>query len=187
MTETHVAHRTKESPGEAPQGGRHRLGKVILDEVRTLIPAWAFFFLVFLLLRLTRTEILRESHISKFPPSRVLIGSIIMAKGILLVDLIPLVKKTEKYPLLGAACLKSLAYFVVAFLFEYVEGVLDFRHEGYAAASRQFGRSLGSPVFWLLQVWLVFSIFLYSATRELAQKLGPKRFRELVFGRSSPS
>lgn len=171
--------------GEPPQGGMHRLRKVILEEVRILIPAWAFFFLMFLLLRVTRTEILRESHTREFPPSRVLIGSIVVAKGILSVDLIPFVKKVDKYPLLGAACLKALAYFVIVFLFEYVEAVLAFRHEGFAAGNRQFGRSLLTGYFWALQAWLVITVFVYSASRELARKLGPARFRELVFGQSS--
>jgi hypothetical protein len=131
-------------------------------------------------------EILKESHIHEMPPSRVFIGSIIVAKGILSVDLIPLVRRAEKYPLLGAAGLKALAYFMVIFLFEYTEELLESRHEGFAAASRQFGRTLWSGYFWVLQAWLFLTVFVYSATRELAHKLGPERFRELVFGRSSP-
>jgi hypothetical protein len=187
MTETHVAQRNLKPPEEPPQSRGRRLRNVIVEEVRTLIPAWAFFFLIFLLLRLTQVVALRDYHIHTFPASRVLLGSIVVAKGILLVDLVPFVKKAEKYPLLGVVCLKTLAYVVIVLLFEYIDGLLEFRHEGLAAANRQFGRNFMSFHFWVLQAWLIITVFAYSATRELANKLGRERFHELVFGRSSPA
>jgi hypothetical protein len=174
-------------PEQPPPGGARRLWKRVLEEGRSLVPTWLFFFSLFFLLRLMRMEVLRDQKVQTLPRSLVFIGSLIVAKGILLVDLVPFVKRVRRFPVFWAASLKTLAYFVVVFVFQYLDGLWDLRHEGVRAATREFGRSLLGLSFWVNQVWLVVLLFVYSATRELFHRLGAEKFREVFFGRSSAS
>jgi hypothetical protein len=166
-----------------PQTKGPRLRKRILEEVAKLIPAFFFFSFLFSLLWLTQTVILAEHHLHTLPPSRVLIGSVIVAKGLLLIDIIPVLKKLESRAVLVGAFWKTWCYFAVLMFFQYLEMLVDRRHEGWAAGSREFWRCLGEPAFWVLQLWLLISLFAFSATRSLVQKLGRQRFRELLIGR----
>jgi hypothetical protein len=185
MTGTHVELKQRQEVPERPPPGRvHRIGRRLLEEGRSLVPAWLFFFSLFFLLRLMRTQIPKEQQGGTLPPSRVLLGSLLVAKGILLVDLIPFVKRLARFPVFGSASLKTLAYYLICFLFQYLDELLGLRHQGMAAATREFGRNLLRFGFWVDQVWLVVLLFGYSATRELFHHLGPTRFREVFFGRS---
>jgi hypothetical protein len=166
-----------------PQTKGKRLKKRFLEEVASLIPAFFFFSFLFSLLWLTQTVILAEHHLHTLPPSRVLIGSVIVAKGLLLIDIIPVLKKLEARVVLVGAFWKTWCYFVVLIFFQYLETLFDRRHEGWAAGNRMFWLSVGEPAFWVLQLWLIVSLFAFSATRSLVQKLGRQRFRELLIGR----
>jgi hypothetical protein len=183
MTGTHVELERRQLPERPPPGRVHRLARRLLEEARSLVPTWMFFCSLFYLLRLIRLEIARNQGWT-LPHSRVLLGSVVVAKGILAVDMIPFIRKVEKFPVFGAALLKTLAYYVIVFLFEFADGVFELRHQGMAAATREFGRSLLTSGFWVDQVWLVVLLFAYSATRELFHHLGPQKFREVFFGRS---
>jgi hypothetical protein len=183
MPGTHLAIEKQDVPGTPPRRKRNRLVEFVLEEARSLLPAWLFFLALFVLLRLTRMEILAEHHIRTFPPSRVLLGSIVVAKGILLVDLIPFIKTMERSSVLEAAALKTLSYYVIVFVFEAVDGIFELRREGFVPASLEFVRQLSTAGFWVIQVWLVLLLFAYSAARELSHKLGPRRFRELLIGK----
>lgn len=152
----------------------------ILDELRELLPAWAFFLLLFSLLWFTEHVLLAEHHFRGRPPSRILIGSFIVAKGLLLADLIPVLKRLDRVAIVSAAGVKTLFYVIVVFLLQYVEVLFDLRHQGLMGASRTFGRILGTAEFWLLETWLVTSLFIFSATKELIQTLGRKRFWVLL-------
>ena len=183
MAGTRVAE--KPPPGASPPveiGGR-RLWKRALEEVVSITPAWIFFTLLFSLLWLTQAAILREHRLHPVPPLRVLVGSILVAKGLLLIDMIPLFRELEKKPVLVAAFWKMWYYFVALFLLQYLDGLFDHRHQGWAAGNRAFLAGLSLPQFWVLQLWLVVSLFLFSAIRNLVHKLGRQRSRELLIGR----
>lgn len=187
MAGTRLALDKEMHPETPPVHGRRRFRAFVLEEVRSLVPAWLFFLALFVLLRLMRVEILLENHIRTLPPSRVLLGSIVVAKGILLMDLLPFVKTVERRPVVPAALFKTLCAFVIVFGFEFLDGVLELRREGFIPATAEFGRRLSTISFWIMQTWLLVLLFSYSATRELSAKLGPTRFRELMFGRRPPA
>src|SRR5687768_184760 len=79
-------------------------------EARRLMPAWLFFFLSFSLLRLTQTAVLQEFGVSVMPQSRVLAGSILVAKAIITVDSLRMLAALENRPVLTAALCKTLLY-----------------------------------------------------------------------------
>jgi hypothetical protein len=185
MPDTKVLSESRAQKAAPPERKGRRLWKRVQKELRSLVPAWVFFYVLFSLLRLTQTAVLTEHHITASPPSRVLIGSLIVAKSVLLVDLIPFLRRLESKPVVVAAAGKTVSYFLIVFIFEYLDLLVVHRREGLTAATRRFGSELTSSLFWVLQLWMFLLLFTYSATRALSRTFGAKRFREVLFGRSS--
>jgi len=178
------ASRQKRAEGASPPERRsRRLWKAIRHELRTLFPIWLFFFSSFYLLRLTHTAILEEYKIHTFPPSQVLVGSLIIAKVFLLADKLRFVKRCEDRPVVVSAYWKGWIYVGLVFLFEYAEDVFDLRHLGFAKANEAVVARFSTLRFWLMQVWLVILIVGFILHREFIRKIGRERFREVFLGR----
>jgi len=159
-----------------------RLWKGIRREVRTLFPIWLFFFLSFSLLRLTQTSVLEEYKIHTFPPSQVLVGSLLIAKIFLVADKLRFVNHFEDRPVLVSALWKSWIYVGLTLLLEYAEDLFDLRHLGFAKANDEMAVRLSTLRFWLLQVWLVLLLSGFIVSREFVRKMGRERFREVFLG-----
>jgi hypothetical protein len=175
--------RRRSTPEPAPRSRWSRIWRRALLEGKSLLPTWLFFFVSFSLLRATQTVILQEfGPASLMPPSKVLVGSLIVAKGVRTVDALRLFARMKDQPVILAALFKSLVYFLVAFAFQYSEAVFQHRHLGLSEATGAFVERMSHLHFWLIQVWLLILLFVYSATRTLAQRLGRGRFKHLFFG-----
>jgi hypothetical protein len=151
-------------------------------EALHLLPTFVYLFLAFSLLRLTQSVILKEAGIHAVPPSKVLVGSIIVAKALLTVDKFNLFKRLERRPVIGIALTKTLVYFMAALLFQYGDGLYEFRHLELSAASRQVAARFSTPRFWVIQAWLLVLLFAFGCARETVRKVGRRRFRKLFFG-----
>lgn len=177
----------KLTPSAAKKTERHPLVRRVRErlgrEVRRLLPSWLFFYLSFSLLRLTQTAVLQEFGVSVVPPSRVLAGSLIVAKAILTVDSLRMFRSLDGRPVLIAAFFKTAIYYLLVFFFQYSEALFEFRLLGLEAASQEFAHRLASLRFWVIQVWLVVLLFAFSVVRSLARKTGPRRLRRLLLGR----
>jgi hypothetical protein len=148
-----------------------------------LFPIWLFFFSSFSLLRLTQTSILEEYKIHTFPPSQVLVGSLIIAKIFLVADKLRFVNRFEDRPVLASALWKSWIFVGLTFLLEYAEDLLDLRHLGFAKANDEVAARFSTLRFWLMQVWLALLLFGFIVHREFIRKMGRARFREIFLGR----
>lgn len=160
-----------------------RLRARVVAELKSLVPAWIFFFVSFSLLRATQTALLMEHGIELLPPSRVLLGSLIVTKALLTVDAIRFFPRLEERPLLLSAAFRSLLYSVFLLAFQYVEACFELRAEGLAAASAEFARQLGTLRFWVIEAWILILLLLFGVARGLARRLGPERFRQMLVGR----
>jgi hypothetical protein len=147
-----------------------------------ILPTFFYFFLAFSLLRLTQSVLLKEAGISVVPPSKVLVGSIIVAKALLTVDKLNLFARLQRRPIVVTAGCKMLVYFAVALVFQYGDGIFEFRHLELSEASRRVAARFSTPRFWIIQTWLLILLFILGATREVVRRMGRKRFRKLFFG-----
>ena len=167
--------------------GRHKFGRRLLKmagrEARRLLPAWVFFYLSFSLLRLTQTAVLQDFGVSVVPPSRVLAGSLIVAKAIITVDQLRVFGHLAGRPVLISSFFRTAIYTLVIFFFLYADALFQNRALGLAAASLEFGHRLASLRFWVIQAWLVVLLFIFSAVQAFARKLGGHRFRRYLLGR----
>lgn len=165
---------------EAPRRG---LPKRILAELRNILPAWIFLLLSFALLRLTLVAVLREHGVETLPPSRVLVGSLLVAKALVTVDTLRLFPKLEERPVLFAALLRTSLYGALVFVFQFADALLEFRRDGLGRGAGEFAERCGSLRFWVLQIWLLVLLLEFSVARTFARRMGRAEFRRLLIGR----
>jgi hypothetical protein len=159
----------------------------IRGEIREVFPVWAFFFLAFGLHAMTVSAVLGEYHTKLEEPYEYLVGSLIMAKVVLLVDAFAKSEWLRHRPLIYASLWNTGLYVVAGFIVRYAERLLTLthrRHLSFAEANRELLRSMSQPNYWAILVWLIILIFAFCMARELIRWIGSERFMEVFFGRT---
>jgi chromate transport protein ChrA len=156
----------------------------VKQELLEVIPPAVFFFIAFQLLAFTRALMLKEYgiHVSTFMAATV--GALIVAKVVLIVDLLPFVNRFPNKPLMYNVVWKTAIYLVAALLVRYVEHLIPFirEHRDFAVAHRHLLSEVVWPHFWAIQIWLLVLFFFYCALRELIRVIGRERVRQMFFG-----
>lgn len=153
-------------------------------EFLKVIPAAVFFFIAFQLLALTRALILEEYGIRVTTFVNATIAALIVAKVVLVVDLLPFVNRFPQKPLIYNVVWKTIIYILAALIVRYVEHLLPFIREygNLALANRHLLDKVVWPHFWVIQIWLLVLFFMFCALRELIRALGPERVRSMFIG-----
>ena len=160
----------------------------IEDELVAVIPPTVFFFAAFQLIAFTRALMLREYGISVSAFVTASIAALVVAKVVLIVDLLPFVNRFPDKPLVYNVVWKTLIYLVAALLVRYVEHLIPFvrEHGDLVMANRRSLDEVVWPHFWAVQIWLVVLFFVYCALRELIRVLGRDRVLNMFFGAKTP-
>jgi len=164
----------------------NRILKVIKDEAISLFPVWLFFFLAFSLLRLTESVALSEHGFHISTPSLVLVGSLIVAKAFLIMNVFRFMNRYEGRPLIYSVLWKTVVYWVGALIVFYAEQVLEVLlklHDLTKAREIVFSK-MAVPQFWISSTWLALLLFAFCGTREVARTIGKERFKQMWFGTS---
>jgi len=158
--------------------------KLIRKEARDLFPVWLFFFLTFSLLRLTQSVALSEQGLKLSTPSLVLVGSLIVAKAFLVMDLFKFMNRYDERPIIYTVLWKSGIYWIGTVAIFFVEQFIEMfiKHHDLIQAQKELLFRAKSPWFILSSIWLALLIFAFCATREISRVLGKKRFVQIWFG-----
>lgn len=152
--------------------------------VHELIPPVTFFFISFQLLAFTRALMLRQYGIEVATFMEATIGALVVAKVVLLADLLPFINRFPGRPIIYNVAWKTLIYILAALLVRYLEAFIHFyRQQGEVrGATRHMLDEIIWPHFWAIQIWLTVLLMLYCALDELCKALGRDRIKELFFG-----
>ena len=156
-------------------------------EILGTIPTVAFFFVVFQLLALTKSLILKEYGIPVSIFLNATIGALIVGKVVLVADLLPFMNRFPNKPLIYNIAWKTSIYIVLAGLVRYVEYLTPLIRE-YKNLTVANGHLLNEavwPHFWVVQIWLLVSFFMYCALREIGRIIGREQLRAMFFGPGS--
>lgn len=155
-------------------------------EIVEAIPPTVFFFIAFQLIAFTRALMLEQYGIEVSSFVNATIGALIVAKVVLVVDLLPFVNRFPEKPLIYNVAWKTAIYIVAAFLVRYIEHLIHFVREygNFALANRHLLDEVVWPHFWAIQIWLLVLFFVYCALRELVRVLGRERVLHMFFGPS---
>jgi len=158
----------------------------LYKEFREILPVWAFFFISFGLVALTRMSIFAEYHITPEEQPEYLIGSLIMAKVVLLIDSFFKVRREPGRPLIYGTLWNTGLYFVAAMLFHHVEQIITLirhQHLGFAEANLKALLATEKPTFLTIMLGVLALTFTFCMLRELIQAIGSERFIEMFFRR----
>jgi hypothetical protein len=165
----------------------NRIAATIMHELRAMLPPAIFFLISFNILVLTIALLDDQSTVSAFSHVAACIGALLVAKAVLLSDMLPIVHRFRDGPLFHAIVWKAFLYFVATFLLHLAERLIS-------AATNQYGIHFGVEAemsqvdwghFWVVQMWLALLFPIYVTSREIVRELGPDRIFDLFFGSSA--
>ena len=153
-------------------------------ELLEAIPPMIFFFVAFQTIAFTRALMLEQYgiHVTTFVTAT--IAALLVAKVVLIVDMVPVVNRFPEKPLIYNVAWKTAIYMVAALIVRYGEHLLEFAraHGDLTTANRRMLAEVVWPHFWAVQIWLLVLLFVYCALRELIRVLGRERVRYMFFG-----
>lgn len=162
----------------------NKLSAKIKEEFYALLPPAIFFFIALHLVALVRVLMLKGTGIAVSTSVTVTIAALLLAKAVLLADLLPFINLYPHKPLVYNIAWKTTIYTLVAILIHYVERLVDFWREtgGFIAGNEKLLSEMVWPHFWAIQIFLVILILMYCTIRELVRVIGKDRMRKIFFG-----
>jgi hypothetical protein len=160
-----------------------RAGKWLLREFKSLWPVFLFFLGGFLIqLVIIKLAVLQFSiHVAAF--SKALVGALLAAKAVLILDETPLARHLEQYRRIIAVAVKTLLYGLGTLLLGYLERFLEALHKAgrFDVAFRDVIDQANVYRFlaWVLGISLVFAI--YFTWSEINEHIGEGVLWSLFF------
>lgn len=153
-----------------------------------ILPTFAFFFVIFGLVDLTRILSYEKSELKYESFFMIVISALMMAKVVLLADLLPCIRRYEKKPLIYNTLWKTLIYLISTFFFRLLDHAIPtyMEHKSVSIAMQVVGDSLSQVSFWIIQGWLFVLLLIFVAWRELIAAIGNEKAKELFFGKKAP-
>jgi hypothetical protein len=159
------------------------IGKFLRREFAAAWPVFLFFVVGFLLLLLIIKLALASFSIEITPISKIVVGALVAAKAVLILDETPLERHLEQSRRIIAVAVKTFLYGFITLLLGCVERFVDaLRHEhSFDGAVRYLfaQASLYRLLAWAVGISLVFAI--YFALFEIDQRMGRGALRALFF------
>lgn len=168
------------------QGHRSlRLLKWLREELVGVLPAIVYFFVAFNILILNDRLILWEHGIRFTDFMRPAIASLVVAKILVLVNLLPFINAFPNKPLIWNTMWKTLIYWIFSIGLQIMESILElaFKYKSLSAAFQGTMSEIPSPRFLVVQMWLFVLLLMFVALQEFVRALGPGKVREMFFGR----
>lgn len=153
-------------------------------ELMEAIPPFLYFFVAFHLLAVVRTLMQQEYGIQAGTVMSATIAALIVAKVVLLADLLPIVNRFPDKPLVYNILWKALIYQAAAIVVGYLERLWDaYREAGsFAAANAHMVEAVVWPHFWAVQILMLVLFLQYCTLREFSRAMGGPRMRALFLG-----
>ena len=157
----------------------------VAAEVRKLLGVAVFFALASCLVVFSDKLLVWGSQIKTATFATAIVAGLIIAKVLLLVDMLPFVDAFPDRPLMYNIAWKAPIYVTAVLAFRYLERLIHhlFAGEGIAAASTLALQPFTQPTFWATGIWIVVLFLVFLAARELSRILGKDRMRLIFFGR----
>lgn len=157
----------------------------VKTEIRKLFAAALFFSTGFCLIVLADRLITRGSGIESAGFFRAVIGGLIVAKILLVVDLFPFVHAFPNKPLVHNIIWKGSLYIAASLVFRYLEPLLKSLFNGLDLMSAHHGalQEFALPRTWAVEIWLALLLVAFVTMQELSRVLGKDKMRVLFFGR----
>jgi hypothetical protein len=155
------------------------------EEVRKVLVAAVYFSTGFCLIVVADRLITMGSGIETASFFRAIIGGLIVAKVLLIVDVFPFVHAFPNKPLVHNVIWKSSIYVAASLVFRYLEPFIKslFKGMGLSASHSAVLEEFAKPRFWAIEIWLGMLLVVFVTMQEMSRVLGKERLRLMFFGR----
>jgi hypothetical protein len=157
----------------------------VREEVREILVIAIFFSTGFCLIDLSDRLLTRGSGIEIASFARALVGGLIVAKVLLIVDLLPFVHRFPEKPLIQNIVWKSSLYLAASLVFLYCEALIKhlFKGLGLAQSHSLALMKFALPATWAVEIWLAMLLVAFVTMQELSHVIGREQLKQLFFGR----
>lgn len=154
------------------------------EEIRELIPPTLYFFITLHIIAFVRVLMLQGTGISAGTSASVTLGALILAKAVVLAELLPFINRYPERPLVWNISWKSAIYLLAATGLHYLERLIEFwRAAGsFVAGNEKMLAEQVWPHFWAVEIFIALVIVVYCLVTEMGRVLGHDRLREMFFG-----
>jgi hypothetical protein len=155
------------------------------EEIRKILVVAAFFSAGFILIHISNRLLTEGSHVQIATLTRAIFGGLILAKVLLIVDLLPFVHAFPGKPLLNNIVWKSSLYIAGGVIFLYIEPFLKNLLKGaglFVSYSRAW-EELMLPRTWATVIWVAMLMLVFVTLNELSRVIGKDQLKHMVFGR----
>jgi hypothetical protein len=159
------------------------------DEVREILVVALFFSTGFCLIHVANRLLTEGSSVELATLTRAIFGGLIVAKVLLVVDLLPFVHAFPDKPLIQNIAWKSWLYVAGALIFLYIEPFLKslFKGVGLSASLSRAWQELMLPRTWATVIALAMLLIGFVTIKELTRVIGKDEMKRIFFHGQSQS
>lgn len=153
-------------------------------EIIEAIPPAIFFFIAFQVIGFTHALTLGEVGVEWSTFIKATVAALVVAKVVLLVDLLPFVNRFPEKPLIYNVVWKTSIYIAATVAVRVLEELMPMVSEA-GSIGTAFRALLDEVVwhrFWAVQIWLVLLFTVYVALREFGRVIGRQEVMHMFFG-----
>lgn len=164
----------------------NKIARVVVDELRELMPSMLFFLVAFHMLSLTK-GLLAGGHITRASATLATISAITVAKSILLIDHTPLARMFS-HRVISNILWKTLVFGTVALIFRQLEELipLAMKHGDVGAAVREMVAAVPTAHFLVVHMWLFTLVLIYTLASEAVRMAGGDTVKAILTGPLPP-
>jgi len=154
------------------------------EEFFKLLPPTIFFFVALHIVMFIRVLMLEGTGVSASSSVSIAIAALILGKGVLLADMLPIINRFPNEPLIYNVVWKTVIYWLMATLIHYVERLVDYWRQtgGFIAGNAKLLSEIIWPHFWAIQIILFVLIAMYCTMHELVRVIGKEKALRIFFG-----
>jgi hypothetical protein len=154
------------------------------EEFRKILIVAVFFSAGFCLIHFSNRLLTEGSQVELASLSRAILGGLIVAKVLLVVDILPFVDAFPGRPLVRNVVWKSSLYVAASVIFLYIEPFLKnlFKGAGLFVSHSRAWQELMLPHTWATVIWLAMLMAVFVTLKELSRVIGKDQLKYMFFG-----
>ena len=146
-------------------------------ELPRIIPVFLFFLIFFTVINWTETYLFEQAGITPFKFAEIAVSALLIAKIVLVANLLPFIALFQKKPLIYSILWKTFIYWTLLILVRI--GIRIISDWGITHADLH---AMHWNLFISIQAFYFLLLFVFVSFQELAFKIGPAKMRLIFFG-----